>query len=254
MCLAAADQLERADIPMHEHVALRGGTCYSAAVVEPAHERRPVWWQFAQLARRMTGNELFGADPDELDDDAVLAMLAARSTTPFETIRASGPHGVTVAPEVGWVREALLDGGPWRIAPAALVERLSALEAPDEGLVLVPRRRMRANNSVPSPNPDAADREPLVLVHPSDAADAGVDDGALVMLTSRHGDVMARIRCDANVKAGVVSMSHGDPVSTSGALVSAHDDVDDLTGMPRASGFGISISTANATQGEEAHG
>jgi anaerobic selenocysteine-containing dehydrogenase len=244
--LAATDQLERADIPMHEHVALRGGTCYSAAVVAPRHERRPVWWQFAQLARRMTGNDLFGADPDELDDNAVLAMLAARSPTPFDTIRESGPRGVTVTPDVGWVRDALLDGGPWRIAPAALVERLGTLEDPDDSLVMVPRRRMRANNSVPSPNPDAAEREPLVLVHPDDAADASVADGALVTLTSRHGDVTARIRCDANLKPGVVAMSHGDAVSTSGALVSASDDVDELTGMPRASGVAISIAPPEA--------
>lgn len=240
--LAATDQLERADIPMHEHVALRGGTCYSAAVVAPAHERRPVWWQFAQLARRMTGTDLFGADPHELDDDAVLAMLAARSPTPFDMIRESGPRGVTVTPDVGWVRDALLDGGPWRIAPAAIVERLATLEDPDDGLVMVPRRRIRANNSVPSPTADAAEREPLVLVHPDDAASAGVADGALAMLTSRHGDVSARIRCDTNLKPGVVAMSHGDAVSTSGALVSASDDVDELTGMPRASGVAVSIA------------
>ena len=241
---------------MHEHVALRGGTCYSAAVVEPGNERRPAWWVFAQLARRMTGNELFGSDPDELDDDAVLAMLAARSPISFETIRASGPRGVTVEPEVGWVRDALLEGGPWRIAPPELVERLAALEDPDEGLVLVPRRRMRANNSVPSPNPDAADREPLVIVHPNDAAAAQVADGALATVTSRHGDVTARVRCDANLKRGVVSMSHGDPVATSGALVSAREDVDDLTGMPQASGVAVSISPAdsNATTKEDVHG
>jgi anaerobic selenocysteine-containing dehydrogenase len=241
--LPVAGQLERADVPMHEHVALRGGTCYSPPAVSLAGARRPAWWVFAQLAGHMTGVDLFGRSPDELTDDDVLALIARRSVVPWATIRAAGPHGVAIEPDIGWLRIALLDGEPWRLAPDLLVDRLDRLENPDDGLVLVPRRRMRANNSVADPiDPD---REALVLLHPLDGAIAGVVDGGTVALTSRHGRVESTVRFDTGLRRGVVSMSHGDRIRSSGALVSARDEIDDLTGMPRASGIPIKVEAVD---------
>jgi anaerobic selenocysteine-containing dehydrogenase len=244
--LAAAGQLERADIPMHELVSSRGGSWYSPAAIPRAAGRRSAWWIFAELTRRMTGNHLFGVDTTALDDDGVFALLAARSPVPFDDIRAAGPHGITVEPEAGWVRAELLDGGPWNIAPDTLLERLAIL-ATDDGpgndatdhLVLVPRRRARANNSVDDPS--ARDREPLLLLNPSDAANAGINDGDEVRVTSAHGSIASVASVDPRVRRGAVSMSHGDAGACTSALVSAHEHVDPETGMPRASGVRVAI-------------
>jgi anaerobic selenocysteine-containing dehydrogenase len=246
--LAAAAQLERADIPMHELVSARGGSWHSPAAVPLAAGRRPAWWIFAELTRRATGNHLFGVDTTALDDDGVFALLAARSPIPFDDIRAAGPHGVTIAPEAGWVRAELLDGGPWNVAPEALLARLTDLaadHAPDDdahNLVLVPRRRSRANNSVDDPS--ERDREPLLLLNPSDAADAGIVDRDEVRVTSAYGSIASVARVDARVRRGVVSMSHGDAGASSGALVSAHEPGDPETGMPRASGVPVAVEPA----------
>ncbi|HEY3832342.1 MAG TPA: molybdopterin-dependent oxidoreductase [Acidimicrobiia bacterium] len=243
--LPAAAQLERADIPMHELVSVRGGSWHSPAAIPRSAGRRPAWWIFAELSRRMTGNRLFGVESTALDDDGVFALLAARSSIPFDTIRAAGPHGVTVEPEAGWARAELLDGGPWNIAPDALLARLAHLgvdDTPDDAandLVLVPRRRARANNSVD--DPIERRREPLLLLNPSDAADAGVVDGDEVRVTSAHGSISTKARVDARVRRGVVSMSHGDAGASAGALVSAHEHVDPETGMPRASGVPVAV-------------
>src|SRR3954451_19346727 len=116
---------------MHQLSASRGGSWYSQAATARAPGRRPAWWIFAELSRRMTGNHLFGVDTAALDDDGVLALLAARSPIPFDDIRAAGPHGVTVEPEAGWVPGDLRDGGPWNVAPEALLARLAYLAADD---------------------------------------------------------------------------------------------------------------------------
>jgi anaerobic selenocysteine-containing dehydrogenase len=235
--LPVAAQLERADAPMHELVAVRGGSCFTPAVVPLGAARRPAWWVFTELARRMTGAELFGGAST---DEDVLGSIAARARVPWATIRAAGPHGVEVEPEIGWVRDAVLGGEPWRIAPDALLERVAVLpDPPAFPLVLVPRRRMHTNNSVADPH---GRDEPLVTVHPSDAAAASVTEGDCIVITSAHGSVTAVVSVDERVAPGVVSMSHGDAAASAGALVSRTRDVDPLTGMPRASGLPVSLS------------
>jgi anaerobic selenocysteine-containing dehydrogenase len=234
--LPVASQLERADVPMHELVAVRGGTCFTPAVVPLSAARRPAWWLFAELARRMRGVELFG---DATSDEDVLGVLAGRARVPWATIRAAGPHGVGVEPDIGWVRDALLDGGPWRIAPDALLDRLLALaDPPSAPLVLVPRRRMHANNSVGDPH---GRDEALVVVHPFDATAASIADGDPAVISSAHGSVTAVVSVSETVAPGVVSMSHGDAAASSGALVSRTADIDPLTGMPRASGVPVTL-------------
>jgi anaerobic selenocysteine-containing dehydrogenase len=238
--LPATGQLERADIPMHELVAARSGTFYTPAVVPAAAQRRPAWWVFTELARRMTGADLFGMPAADLDADGVFALLTARSPIPWNAIRAAGPHGVAVATEVGWVRDTLRDGAPWAIAPPPLVERLRCLPDPEPGLVLIPRRRMRANNSVEDPNDP--DREPLATLHPLDAATYGIVDGATVRVESQHGSMELLVAIDDAVRPGALSVSHGRRGASPGQVVSADTEVDSLTGMPRASGVPVTIT------------
>src|SRR5215217_6188527 len=106
--LPAAGQLERADLTLAEHVSMRSGIQYTPAVVAPVAERRPVWWIFGQLGRRMGIDVLGGADPDTLTDESYLARLV-----PADVI-SGGPHGVDVPHEFGWVARDVLPDGRWR--------------------------------------------------------------------------------------------------------------------------------------------
>ncbi len=74
--LPATGQLERADLTLAEPTSLRSGLQSTRAVVPPLADRRPVWWMFASLARRMGGDTLGGADPDTLTDDDLLRRTA----------------------------------------------------------------------------------------------------------------------------------------------------------------------------------
>jgi biotin synthase-like enzyme len=79
----------------------------------------------------------------------------------------------------------------------------------------------------------------------SKAAAAGVAGASRVIVRSAHGAVTATLRADDNVRPGVVAMTHGHAASSPGRLTSAHEDVDRLTTMPRASGVPVTLAPAD---------
>jgi anaerobic selenocysteine-containing dehydrogenase len=92
------------------------------------------------------------------------------------------------------------------------VPRLAArLERRDAGLVLVSRRHLRSNNSwmhnVPS-LVTGRDRCTL-LIHPEDAARAGLADGAKAVVRSKAGQLVAPIELSDEMMPGVVCLPHG---------------------------------------------
>jgi anaerobic selenocysteine-containing dehydrogenase len=239
--LPATGQLERADLSIAELTAVRSGLQATDAVVPPVGERKPVWWMLGSLAPRLGLDLLGGADPDDLTDELFLHGLLARSPVDAGELFARGPHGIDVPVEHGWVRETMLPDGQWRIAPPELLARLAAHEGPGTGLVLAPRRETAWNNSVRSAGPGT---EPVVRVHPDDLGARGLDGVSRVTVRSANGAVTATLRADGNVRPGVVSMTHGHAASNPGRLTSAHDDIDPLSTMPRASGLPVSLEPA----------
>jgi anaerobic selenocysteine-containing dehydrogenase len=239
--LPATGQLERADVSIAELTAVRSGLQATRAVVPAVGERRPVWWILGSLAARLGLDLLGGASPDDLSDERFLHGLLARAPVDAGQVFDRGPHGIDVPVEHGWVRETMLPEGHWRIAPPELLTRLAAHREPAGGLVLVPRREMAWNNSVRSAGPGT---EPVVRVHPDAAAAAALAASTRVVVRSAHGTVTASLRADANVRPGVVAMTHGHAASSPGRLTSAYTDVDPLTTMPRASGVPVTLEPA----------
>jgi anaerobic selenocysteine-containing dehydrogenase len=245
--LPAAGQLERADITLAENVSIRSGIQYTPAVVPPAAERRAVWWIFGQLARRMDGDILGGADPDDLSDQLFLSGVLAHSSLDPAQVVAAGPHGVDVRHEYGWVADELLPDGRWQVAPPELVERLAQHRPPTAGdkseLVLTNRRDVRRLNSVDyAAEAVGRDPEAAARLHPDEAKRRGIADGNHVRITSAHGHMDAVLRVDPAVRPGTVSVNHGRDDAPVAALTSATDDVDPITGMPLASGLPVRLA------------
>lgn len=238
--LPATGQLERDDVTIAELTAVRSALQSTRAVVEPVGDRRPVWWMFGSLARKMGGDLLGGADPGDLTDELYLSGMLARSPLDPAEVFAAGPRGIDVAEEYGWVRATMLPDGYWQIAPPVMLDRLAGHRPPAAGLVLTPRREMAWSNSV---RYAGVGREPVARMHPDDARDAGVDDGELATIESAHGRITATVTIDRNVRTGVVSITHGHADAGPGHLTSAHADVDPLTTMPQASGVPVTITT-----------
>lgn len=237
--LPATGQLERADLTLAELTAVRSGLQSTHAVVAPVGERKPVWWMLAMLGRSMGFETLGGIDPDEFTDEQFLAGLLAHSPLKPEEVFASGPRGIDVACEYGWVRETLLERGRWNVAPRVMVDRLATHQDPEPGLVLVPRREMGWSNSV---RYGAGTPEPLARMHSADALAAGASDGQAISLTTEHGELTTTVAVDDRVARGVVSMTHGRTGQSPGALTSATHDIDPLTTMPQASGVPVIVT------------
>jgi len=99
--------------------------------------------------------------------------------------------------------------------------------------VLAPRREMAWSNSIAyGANATGA----VVRMHPDAVPATGTVD-----LSSPHGRATATVAADANVRAGVVSMTHGHAAANPGDLTSGHESVDELTAMPRVSGLEVTV-------------
>jgi anaerobic selenocysteine-containing dehydrogenase len=238
--LPVAGQLERAD------TWLRDRAMYTEPVVPPVGSRRPGWWVFSQLARRLGHDVLGGLDPDECNDQEALQVLSGASPERFREVVAAGTHGVRRPRRDGWVRERALPGGRWRVAPVPLVERLPVVLADARRRVAMPlqltsRRQVRAMNSAYYRQPDAV-AIPDLLMHPADASRLGIDRDSPVTVRSSAGRLQAKVRIDGNQRVGVVSMTHGQPDANVGRLLSRDDDVEDFTGQPRMTAVAVDVA------------
>jgi anaerobic selenocysteine-containing dehydrogenase len=126
------------------------------------------------------------------------------------------PNGVDRGPLEPRLDEVLqTPSGKLELAPPYIVADVERLEARlarrDEGLVLVSRRHLRSNNSwmhnVPS-LVTGRDRCTL-LIHPADAARAGVADGAKAVIRSKAGQLVAPVEVSDEMMPGVVCLPHG---------------------------------------------
>lgn len=245
--LPVAGQLERSDLSMLENVSYANGTQHTPRVVPPGASRKPTWWVLAQLARRVGVDALGGDDPDTCDDETLLRRTAGASRGGYDALVAAGPHGVHAPVLHGWVHDRVLSGGTWRLAPPEMLERLGAAPDPTEGMVLTPRRRVRSMNSARYVAPTDAGREPPeIRLHPEEAARRSITDGAAVVVESAFGALRGIVRLDANIRAGVVSCTHGEWDANVGRLTSAADGLDPSTGMPQSSGVPVEVRPASA--------
>jgi anaerobic selenocysteine-containing dehydrogenase len=238
--LAVTDQFERTDMPlMLDMYASAVMTQYGRAIVTPAGDQRPLWWVLGHLARRLGLDLVDGGDLDTLTEDDLLAPVVNRSRGAWDEVTSAPTAVVAEQESFGWVHEHVLPDGRWQLAPAELVVQLATLPAPAP-LVFIPGRAPREMNSQAEPGAPT----PAISLSPDDAASAGVRSGQPVEIRSDHGRLIGIARVDDNLRAGVVTSPHGWIDLNACELLSGHDDVDELTGMPLMSGVPITIRPA----------
>jgi anaerobic selenocysteine-containing dehydrogenase len=150
----------------------------------------------------------FGAQPEGLS---------------LEALRAA-PHGIDLGPLRPRLPDVLrTSDGRIQAAPPALLADLARVEAalsqaatevPGEGhpMIVIGRRDVRSNNSWMHNLPTLAKgpERCLALVHPQDAAAAGISDGALARLQGAGArEITVRVKCSEDMRPGVVSLPHG---------------------------------------------
>ena len=128
----------------------------------------------------------------------------------------ANPHGIDQGPMVPRLREVLhTPSGKVELAPTYITDDLprlrARLERPNDGLLLTSRRHVRSNNSwmhnvkVLVKGKDRC----TLLIHPDDAARAGVADGALASVTSEIATIEVPVEVSDEMMPGVVSLPHG---------------------------------------------
>jgi assimilatory nitrate reductase catalytic subunit len=114
-------------------------------------------------------------------------------------------------------------------------------------MVLIPMRQLRHLNSqladgVGLVRPD----EGVVHVNTDDAERLGINDGAMVMVTSATGSLTGVARVGDLVRPGVVAVPHGYADPHVGELTTTATDVDPLTGMVLMSGVEVDLALVGA--------
>ena len=229
--LPTKDQLERADVTLWDFLVPSVCAQHTPAVVGPVGDRRSAWWVLAEIGRRL-GHDL--ADPDATDDEMVARTMAG-ARRGYDEVAGTGFVDEPVELPAAWVEQYLDRSGGWRLAPRLLVDQLATLQPPAP-LVLVPRRQPRKLNAAL----DFLGEINQVILHPSDAAAAGVIDGQAVIVRSSRGQLTGAAKVDPTIRRGAVSVPHGHHGANVNALTDK-DDIDPVTGMVRYSGVPVTV-------------
>jgi anaerobic selenocysteine-containing dehydrogenase len=195
--------------------------------------------------------------------DMIYEMMCQGSAVPLSEVKAH-PHG------------AIFDEARARVAPrdpactarlqladTAMLAELSAVRAENDRarrgtdanfpLLLVCRRMQATTNSAPRTDGIVRSSYNPLWMHPDDLARLGIQSGDQVEIRSRHGMIPGFVEADADMRPGVVAMTHGfgprpgvtyDPRrdgSNINLLLSWEDDPDPYHGMPRMSAIPVAI-------------
>lgn len=219
--------LENDHFPLLFHgLAVRNTAHYSRAVLPKAPNAREDWQILAELAARVvtarTGRvagAAVRAVVHAMPPKRALALLLR--TGPYRlSLDALEVHGVDLGPLMpGALRGKRIDLAQ-RMFLDELARRADFRE--EDGLVLIGRRDLRSNNSFMHnvENLVRGERRCTLLMHPQDAADRGIVDGATVRVTSRTGEIEVEAQVTDSLMSGVVSLPHGWGHDAEGARLS----------------------------------
>ena len=233
--LPTKGQLERPDITLWDFLSPRISAQYTPAVVSPVGERRSMWWVLAEIGRRL-GHDI---GRHRRSDDAMLAHVGSGVRGGYDELTATGwaESSDRAARAVGGrphrTRRRLAAGA------ASCSSNNSTRRGEPAPLVLVPRRQLSRLNS----QLDFLGEAPEIIVHPDDAAAAGLSDNSPLAVRSEHGELTGIAKIDASVRRGAVSVPHGHAGANVNVLTSK-DDIDPLTGMTRYSGVPVTLHPA----------
>jgi anaerobic selenocysteine-containing dehydrogenase len=194
-------------------------------------------------------------------------LLSERSRELDLRTVAAHPHGVDLGP----MREALprrlfTSDGCIQLAPSLFVDDLSRARAKlrssrsDGTMLLIGRRHLRSNNSWMhnSLRLMRGRNRCTAMLHPDDASRLGVEQGAMIRVTSRVGAIELPAEITEQIMPGVISVPHGFGHDRKGvqlevarrhAGTSVNDitderHVDVLTGVTALNGLPVQVSLA----------
>lgn len=210
--LPATTQVEHVDlVPAWGHTYVT----YNEPAIAPVGEALPNTEIFRRLARRMGFDDpMFEATDEELARTALAGARAPLDHIDFDELR-----------RVGWAQADLPEdfrpfaeggfgtpSGRFRLWSDDLPPGFDPPPGDDEPLALMTAKSAHhfLNSQYANlPRHLAGEGEPLLELHPDDAAPRGIADGDQVRVSNARGEVLARARIGDVVPPGVVALPSG---------------------------------------------
>ena len=180
--------------------------------IEPVGNSRPDWWITCQIARSMGAKGFDFDHPSQIMDEiaSVTPSYGGINYRRLETGSLQWPCPTEDHPGTPILHTELFTRGRGHFMP---LEYKPPVELPDDEYPLVlttdrslfhyhtgtMTRKVRGLNVFRS--------EELVEINPGDAEALGIDDGDMVQVISRRGEVTAKARVTESSPAGVVAMT-----------------------------------------------
>ncbi len=208
-------------------LAVRNTARFTPAVFEKDKDARHDWQIYRDVALATIGKL---DKPPSVKARAILRVRLSLSPTRLVALLlARGRTGVTLRKLRA--RPSGIDLGPLRpdllperlqtrahrivLAPPLVLadlQRLIATPAPDDSALLLIGRRHQQDNNSWMHNTERLTRgraRHQLFMHPADLAQRSLEDGAVVTVTSRVGEVRVEVSATDDMMRGVVSLPHG---------------------------------------------
>lgn len=226
---------ERADLPMVPFMSMvQPFLQFTEPVIPPVGEARSEFDSFCAILERM-GLRMPANSPEE-----IAAQARGTQLRPLEVLDAAirqgpagrygdwsldrlrdHPHGVMLDIPIPWGNPEKIAHADGRIHlwDALIANELARLidTPPVEGLKLLSRRDIRSHNGwLHNVDRLIRSQKPTLQLHPDDAAERGLSDGDMALLSNRFGEIDVVVEIDAGHLRGTVSYPHCFGHSTGG--------------------------------------
>ena len=180
--------------------------------IEPVGNSKPDWWIICQIARRMAAEGFDFEHPSQIMDEiaTVTPSYGGISFNRLETESLQWPCPTEEHPGTTILHTALFSRGKGHFVPLAY---RPPAELPDAEYPLV----LTTDRSLFHYHTGTMTRkvkglnifhgEELVAINPQNATALGIDDGEMVRVTSRRGQVTAKARVTDSAPAGTIAMT-----------------------------------------------
>ncbi len=213
--LPPATGLETAHYDLIFHVfAARNTAKYSQPTLPKSPGAKYDWEIFEELRNRVMDATKPPRDPQDKLEMGLQHGPYALSIAQLE----ANPSGVDLGPLKACLKDRIMTPNKRvQLAPGLMVQDVhrAARELEntvlDGVLTLIGRRELRSNNSWMHNVSRLTRGEPrcTVMIHPTDAAQHGLQDGQTISLTSRIGQISLPAQITDAIMPGVISVPHG---------------------------------------------
>jgi anaerobic selenocysteine-containing dehydrogenase len=204
--LPATTFVEHADLyTSYGHYYLQ----WAEPLVPAKGECKPNSWVFQQLAHRLGLNDpILRMNAEELAEELLASDHPHLRSISWERLKRERSVRIQLPePFRPYAQGSHFPDGKIRFSPAP--EQIEFREQPTEQFplrLISPPGAFVLNTSMGNIESllRAAGGEPMVLIHPRDAARACVSDASYIRITSREGSIVRRVKISADARPGVV--------------------------------------------------